>query len=192
MTVKSEIAVIVLAGGKGKRIGGAKALHPLGNSTFLESILHNLRSAGLNEQIVVVSQGIFDCVLAVSGDATVVVNPQLDADMWSALQVGMHKAEDVKGCMVIPVDYPFVQIATFRQLTGAFLLNPDSIVLPHYKDRGGHPVVLPFAWAKTIPRLQVDGGLRSAIRQSGLPILRLPVDDPGVLRNINEKADLRD
>jgi molybdenum cofactor cytidylyltransferase len=190
MNTRSEIAAIILAGGQGKRIGQAKALHPLGGSTFLESILYNLRSAEILEQVIVVSRDLHDRVLAVSGEAKVVINPQADADMWSALQVGMREVVDIKGCMVIPVDHPFVLAMTYRQLADAFLSTPNSIIIPHYQNRGGHPVVLPFSWAKTIPELHIEGGLRTAIKQSGLPIYRLSVDDPGILRNINEKADL--
>jgi molybdenum cofactor cytidylyltransferase len=189
MSARAEITAIILAGGKGKRIGGPKALHPLGGSTFIESILHNLRSAEILEQIIVVSE-LQERVLAVSGEAKVVINPHINADMWSALQIGISVVENVKGCMIIPVDHPFVLATTYRQLADAFLANQNSIIIPHYQDRGGHPVVLPFSWAKTIPNLQVGGGLRSAIMESGLSIQRLAVDDPGILRNINEKADL--
>jgi molybdenum cofactor cytidylyltransferase len=190
MCTKSEIAAIVLAAGQGKRIGGAKALQPLGNSTFIESILANLRSGGLHEQIVVVSSDIYDSVQSISVEAKVVINPRSDADMWSSLQIGMFETSNVNGCMIIPVDHPFVQTATYRRLVDAFASNPGSVIVPYYQDRGGHPVVLPYSWASTIPILSVNGGLRSAIRQFGLPLYRLSVDDPGILRNINERADL--
>jgi CTP:molybdopterin cytidylyltransferase MocA len=49
---------------------------------------------------------------------------------------------------------------------------------------------LPVDWAKTLTDMQVEGGLRVAIRYSGRRITRVTTDDSGVLRNINEPADL--
>lgn len=185
-----QLAALILAAGAGKRIGRAKALLPLGDSTFLESIISNLRIAGIDRIIAVVSPEILPQIESHHVTGEIAVNSEPQADMWSSLLVGIKKIETVSGCLIIPVDHPFVKAETYRLLLEIFAKQPEHIVVPTHHGQSGHPVVLPFVWAKTLPAMNNEGGLRSAIKQSGLNVFRIETNDAGVLRNINKPSDL--
>jgi CTP:molybdopterin cytidylyltransferase MocA len=187
---ETKIAAIVLAAGSGKRIGGAKALLPFGNSTFLGRILANLRQAEIERIIVVVSPGIRNDVDQFTDGIKMVVNDLQDADMWSSLQLGIRQVKGVDGCLIIPVDHPFVDASTYSKLIESFAEQVSCIIVPEYQGQKGHPVILPFSWAQSLPELNPEGGLRTAIRESNQTVTRIQVDDSGILRNINEPADL--
>ena len=186
----NRITAIVLAAGEGKRIGGAKALFSLEGSTFLERITASLKTAGLYRILAVVSSQIEQKVRKSISGVEIAVNANSNADMWSSLQVALRQIEIAEGCLIIPVDHPFVQASTYRHLSEVFLQHGSDIVIPSYNERNGHPVVVPFKWASKLPELSISGGLRVAIRQSGLQVLRVEIEDPGILKNINEISDL--
>ncbi|RQV96294.1 nucleotidyltransferase family protein [bacterium] len=187
---QEKVAAIVLAAGAGKRIGRSKALLPLGDSNFLDSIISHLIEAGISHIIAVISPEVSTKLDAKNYNVDFALNGEKHADMWSSLLIGVAQLWNAVGCLIIPVDHPFVKAETFRLLKESFLRQPASIIVPTYQEQSGHPVVLPYDWAKTLPSISVDGGLRTAIRNSGLNVCRIETNDSGILRNINEQKDL--
>ncbi|MBU0692861.1 NTP transferase domain-containing protein [bacterium] len=187
---QEKVAAIILAAGAGNRIGRAKALLPLGDSNFLDSIISHLIEAGISHIIAVISPEVSTKLDAKNYDVDFAVNGEKHADMWSSLLIGVAQLRNAVGCLIIPVDHPFVKAETFRLLTESFLRQPASIIVPTYQEQSGHPVVLPFDWAKTLLQMRVEGGLRSAVKQSRLTVIRIETGDNGILRNINEPTDL--
>lgn len=182
------IAAIVLAAGSSSRMGRPKPLLPLGERTFLESILGTIREAGIETVRVVLGGRSAEVRAAVElPDAETVVNPEPGRGMLSSVRCGIRALPaGTDGFALWPVDHPLVTTRTVEGLVARF----DSrgglrIVVPRYGERRGHPVLFPAA---TIPELldaPEDEGARAVVRRDPARVEELVCDDPGVVADID-------
>jgi CTP:molybdopterin cytidylyltransferase MocA len=61
--------------------------------------------------------------------------------------------------------------------------------MPQYRGKGGHPVLIPPGVAKLICDYEGGGGLRQFWLDRPHLCQRLPVDDPGVVFDVDTQAD---
>lgn len=85
-------------------------------------------------------------------------------------------------------DMPRVRIETIHMLIARLDGNPLAIVAPTFNGRRGHPVVFGAAHLETLAHLEGDRGA-FALLQANPPQL-VPIDDPGVLQDIDTPDDL--
>lgn len=183
----AEVAAIILAAGKGTRIGGPKGELRIGGTTFLNHIARRLAAAGVDRVVAVVpvtKQKESD------GNARLVANPYPERGMLYSIRLGVGAAGGADGYLVMPVDHPHVESRTYGTLMGAFDSNAKRVVRPEFKGTPGHPVIVPRILARKLPPGDLEGGLAAFIRNSGVKVVSIPVDDPGVLRNVNTAEDL--
>jgi len=190
VSTTQDIGAVILAAGSGRRIGGPKALLPLEGETFFERVFRTLREAEITNVVAVVSERVQREFADRIREITFVLNPDPDSDMLTSLRMGAAKICNARGVFAVPVDHPFVRAETYRKLIAAFEENSASVVVPAYHERGGHPALLPLAWLRALPETSWRNGLRGAMRESGVTVVRAAVDDPGVLRNVNVPSDL--
>ena len=186
----APVAAIVLAAGMGKRIGGPKMYLPIDGTTFHGRILDRLAGAGVVRVVTVIAGCEVGTAMAYAGGARLVVNPCPSEGMLSSVRTGVAALGETEGYLVIPVDHPEVALRTYRELLDAFAAEPGSVVRPVRQGRAGHPVIIPLAVARLIPAGDLPGGLAGVIRSSGAPVVSIEIDDPGILINVNTKADL--
>jgi CTP:molybdopterin cytidylyltransferase MocA len=186
------VGAVILAAGAGERLGGPKLRLESGGRPFLDCVLAAVTGAGCAPVVCVVRAEDREWSagrLEPAGGA-VVVNPEPERGALSSLRLGLDRLDSCAGALVAAVDHPFVTAATCRALAAAFTARPDAVVKPVWDGRSGHPVVIPRELFARVPREDRAGGLAEVIRGSGLREILLPVDDPGVCRNINFPADL--
>jgi molybdenum cofactor cytidylyltransferase len=70
-------------------------------------------------------------------------------------------------------------------------VQPDDVVKPAYGGHGGHPVYVPAGLFAMIRSAGGDASLRTIISDSRIRVLRILVDDEGVVHNVNTPGDLR-
>ena len=191
----SAIAII-LAAGAGRRLGGvAKALLPAaGGGSFLEAIARSAAAAGAREAIAVVGAPHGDAVAAEAGRLGLEVawNPDPARGRSSSVAVGfaaaLGGASTADVALLWPVDHASVLPATVAALlagaTGA------AAVVPTHGGRGGHPAVIARAlWPELAACDALPEGARSVLRAAA-GVRRIEVDDPGVVADVDEPADL--
>jgi CTP:molybdopterin cytidylyltransferase MocA len=188
----AEIAAIILAAGKGTRIGGPKGGLRVGDTTFLDQIARRLAAAGIDRVVAVVPAAEDRKKETASGNLRSVANPYPERGMIYSVRLGVGAAGDADGYLVMPVDHPHVESRTYGSIMGAFDSNAKRVVRPEFKGKPGHPVIIPRVLAKKLPPADLEGGLAAFIRNSGVKVVSIPVDDPGVLRNINTREDFRE
>lgn len=189
---RSELAVVVLAAGEGRRLGlGPKAHVPLGDESFLAHIVRGCREAGLDRLWVVGSA--LDTTMAAACSALSVellLNPQPERGMSSSVQLGLRAAqrEGPRGVVVFPVDLPLVSARTLTSLIAA--LHDDACVRPLHAGRHGHPIVLGTNLAAKLVAVDASIPLRDALDAVGALMIDVPCDDPATLDDVNTPADL--
>jgi len=191
--VKDSVAAVILAAGKGRRMGIGKHKLQIGARTFLQKAVETSVCGGLSPVICVVAPDEHAEVAALfDNTVSVVVNPDADRGMLSSVIEGIRHAGDCRAALVLPVDHPFVRPETLLDLLRRSANSPGYFIKPVYRGRGGHPVVIPASAFGVILKASPSLTLREVIAESGIPVDRIEVKDKGVLRNINTFEDLHE
>lgn len=187
------IPAVLAAAGASSRMGSAKPLLDAGGCTFLSRILGALRDGGARPVLVVVRDPQGEVASeARSHGGTVLGNPDPSPGPISSLQAGIRALEeDAPGVFFCPADHPLFLPTTVRALLTAFATRPALIVAPTYRGRRGHPVIF---HRELFPELLEEGlhaGARVVVGRHASHRREVPVEDPGILADIDTPADYR-
>ncbi len=185
-----RIAAIVLAAGEGQRIGGPKALLPIGGVSFLAHACGQLALAGVQD-IVAVLGAQADRVRAEAGlpdGVSVVVNEAWRSGMLSSICCGIAAAESADAVLVHPVDNPSVTPATIRAVI-ASLTAGAAIAVPSHEGRRGHPAGFSRAVWPALRAAKPELGARAVLLDHPSWVVHVPCG-PDCLCDIDTPEDL--
>lgn len=188
--MKGEVGAIVLAAGASSRMGFPKALLPTGRfseETFLGAICMLLRATGIpSDRIAVVTGSSREEIeweaRRLSIDA--VYNRRHALGQHSSARVGLRHAiaQGWQGALLWPCDAPFLHVSTVERI-----LRAPWPAVPVHRGRPGHPLALDRASIERLLRQRATGSLREAILAAELSLVRVRVDDPAILHNVNTR-----
>ena len=181
---------IVPAAGKAERFGGGKLIAQIDGEPLLNHTLRSLLEGGVARVIVVMAPGAEWPAVSMLQDArvTTVVNPEPSRGMFSSIQAGMAAAEG-DPILVLPADMPFVKSRTVAAVLVA-ARESHGIASPRYEGRHGHPVALPARMRAQILEAAPSSTLAALLKAHSMQI-EVDVDDPGIRRDVDVPADLR-
>lgn len=160
------VAGIILAAGRGTRMGGVKQLLPLGGRPLLQHVLDAAQAGGLEDVVVVLGHEA-DAVAAALRTApgfTVVVNPHHEAGQAGSLRTGIdHLPEYARAALILLGDQPEVRPDAIRALIEAWAPGQPPILRASYRGHASHPVVLDRSVWPGIEALRGDAGARALI-----------------------------
>ena len=184
-----RVACVILAAGLGKRYGGPKAeAQSDAGIRFLDLVIELARNAGLDPVVAVVGSNTM-----VPADVRGVVNPRGEGEQIETARLGLAAVdaslvesggEDVMGTMLWPVDHPFVEATTVRALIESISTSDPDVAVPVHDGRRGHPVYFARRRWENL-RGVADGGARAVLRSLGPLVVEVPVNDAGVLADID-------
>ena len=181
--------ILILAAGSSQRFGGEKRQATLTDgTTLLETTTRNALASGLPVAICL-RPG--DSELASSLEALgtqPLFCPNATRGMGHSLADGIARLAAWEGVLITLGDMPFIKPATFCNAASA--LVPGGICQPDWQGKPGHPVGFSATWFDALTQLKGDAGARDIIKQNGEAVTRFPVDDRGILRDIDTPADL--
>ena len=119
----------------------------------------------------------------------VVACSHADKGMGHTLASGVRAARQAGGWVVALADMPYIQPETMRRVADA-LREGGVIVAPGYQGQRGHPVGFARRFQQELRTLTGDEGARKLIGQYPDWLTVLDLQDPGVLRDIDTRADL--
>jgi molybdenum cofactor cytidylyltransferase len=186
------IAGIVLAAGASERMGRCKALLPIGKRPAVEVVVAALRGGGVAPVAVVVGKHATEILSGADLDEAEIVEHQDWADgRTSSIQAGLRALPgDCRAVVLALVDMPYVKAATVETLVNTFRALPNAqAVIPIHQNRRGHPILLARTLFPKIEGLGPDEPLRNLLRDARA--VEVPVDDPGVLIDLDTPDDLR-
>jgi CTP:molybdopterin cytidylyltransferase MocA len=181
---------VVLAAGRGSRLGAPKAAAWADGRTFVEAVLRTLHEAGIGDVRVVLSAGLAESLVPDPVlPALAVVNPDPARGMLSSVRCGLDALPaGLDAVLLWPVDHPRVSSATIRALVSAHAASAAPVVVPIHAGVRGHPVVFD---ARVLPELLAappDVGARAVVHAHA-DRLELAVDDGAVTEDIDSAAD---
>lgn len=141
---------IVLAAGRGRRMGGPKALVPWRGRAFLVHILARCAESG--SPVTVVADPALRARLAALAEGVAGSSPVRWAQgdgalpMLASLQAALALGGFGAGFWLWPVDAPFLSPAGWARLNAAVAQDSGRVLKPRAGGRSGHPVWFP-AWA---------------------------------------------
>lgn len=190
---------VLLAAGRSRRMGQNKLLLPWPAGHSAEASSKTVIAASFDaiadhcrDMIVVVGSDAGAAVHSLQPRAFILALAQPDAQMFDSLKAGLVcalKLPDVAAVFLHLGDHPQVNRTTIEDILARFRHRPEVAVMPEYKGRGGHPVVIPMALCSAILESSQPGGLREFWRQRPDLCLRAPVDDPGVTADLDSPED---
>ena len=192
-----RITGVLLAAGQGQRFGGDKLLarlpHNAGDAlgdTPVASAACRPLLAALPGSVAVVRAGATALMRAFEEEGMRVLPfERADEGMGASLAFGVAQTADAAGWVIALADMPWIATSTVRAVAEA-LERGAPVVAPAYRGARGHPVGFGAALRSELVALRGDQGARSILRAHAGELMQLAVDDPGILRDVDTRADL--
>ncbi len=187
----SHIGAVVLAAGTSSRMGQPKQILRLGERTVLAQTLENLRGGRIEEIVLVLGFAAETIVRQITLEGVkVVINQQYREGMGSSLRSGLAAlAPDINAALIVLADQPFVRPATVDRLIDGYIESGAQIAIPTYRGFRGNPVLLDRSVFAEVMALTGDIGCRAIFGSHKEGIVKVPVDDIGILLDIDRKDD---
>jgi molybdenum cofactor cytidylyltransferase len=204
----ARIAAVLLAAGRSRRMGAFKPLLPFGPRSVVETCVNNLLAAGAEEVVVVVGHRAeevrghlshlpvrFAVNAGVGSEMGVSIARGVEELSWgdAAVENAGEKADEkAAGALLIALaDHPGVTAVEIREVVAAHRQSGARIVVPEWRGRGGHPVLVSDSLRASLLNLDEAGGLRALFARHADEVLRLPVASRYVARDMDTWEDYR-
>ena len=186
---------LLLAAGRGRRFDPTGAAFKLEQEIDGEAIaVRALRAlkAGCSRVFAVVRDPASSLARRLEAQGAEVVGVEGDEGMGFSLAKGartiVERVPEACAVLVMPADMPWVQSDTVQRIASLEAQSEDSIVVPTHGGADGHPVRFPASLLGDLSSLSGDLGARRLL--AAHPVLRLALDDDGIIRDVDHPDDL--
>ena len=169
-------------------MGAFKPLLPFGELCVAEACAEALREGGAAEVVVVVGHRGEEvrASLAHLPYVRFAVNEEAGSEMGASVARGVEAlSQEASALLVALVDQPAVPPAEIRSLVEERRRTGARLVVPEWRGRGGHPVLIDLAFREELLKLPSDKGLRALFDAHRAEVLRVPAGSPYVARDMD-------
>ena len=187
------------AAGLSRRMGTQKLLLPFGAGTVLETVIGNLRAAGLTPILCVLSETTLQGLRPLGEDVTVLINPAPERGYASSLAIALDalgRAEPAalrEGpfCLMLG-DLPTARAHDMARLRAAFERRPAgyTALAPYREGRFGHPIFMEGLWRDRLRAAAGDRGGRGILEAHEGEVLTVEGED-GFFDDLDTPEDYR-
>ena len=186
----SGVCGILLAAGSASRFGSNKLLHPLLTGLPIAVTAARNLKAVLPNSIAVVRPGAEELSALLEAEGLrVVVCANADEGMGASLACAAEAAGDAEGYLVALADMPFIRASSMDAVREA-LAGGAPLAAPYFRSRRGHPVGIAGRFRGELLAARGDEGAKKLLAAHAADLVKIPVGDPGVIRDIDTPADL--
>lgn len=181
------LKALVLAGGESKRMGSPKMLLPFRGMTMVENVIASIKSSGIDEVFVVVGAE-RDRISGVLQKHNVhtCFNINYREGMLSSVIHGIKcLPEPTSAVLVFQGDEPLISPLSTRKVIETYHSTGKGLVIPVYKGKRGHPLLIDNKYFHEIEMLDHSRGLRNLSERHPDDIAEAETDDPGILKDFD-------
>jgi molybdenum cofactor cytidylyltransferase len=190
-------AGLILAAGSSTRMrGGSKLLCQFEGTTVIRKVVSTALAAGLEPVVVVVGRDERAVPSAISGLPVRYARvPEEPRGRLASVIAGVEALADdpVAGAVILLGDEPGLGVEHVRIVRDAAAGGRHTVLRAAYRDRPGHPVLVPESVLRRIPDLgsglEPETSLWSLILRSGVPFSLVPIDVPSPI-DVDTRVDL--
>ena len=189
-----NVVAILLAAGSATRFGSDKLLHALPHDVPIAvQAARHLKAVFESGVLVVVRPDATALSDLLRKEGCEVVPCERAAEgMGASLACGVRAANAASaadGYLVALGDMPFIRASSIAAVRDA-LAGGASLAAPYFRGRRGHPVGISATFASELESLRGDEGAKKILSANASNIVKVPVGDPGVIRDIDTPGDL--
>ena len=178
---------MLLAAGSSRRMGRTKQLLKLGDKSVIRHCLDALVAAGIKDIVVVVGKEKNEITPALEGfPLSIAINDKPQSDMAESVRAGLRRLGSSSAVLVFPSDHPLVLPETIKVIISEHRASPDSIIIPAFDNRRGHPSLFPRS---IIDEIFSGITLRDITRKDPARVKIVPVRDKGVVLDMDTPED---
>ena len=204
-------AALLLAAGESTRMGELKALLPWCGTTLIEHQVAALMSAGASRCFVVLGHRAdrLEPKLRGLADVFCVHNPDYRQGKTTSLKAGLRALDEASrgspdgsredAGLLLNVDQPRSSavvrkiIQLHQHCSGDRSLDPPLITVPTYLGKGGHPIIFSTAMLQEMLGVSEETqGLKAVVRRHEAQTMKVEVDSPEILLDLNTPEDYQD
>jgi molybdenum cofactor cytidylyltransferase len=185
-----KIVGLLLAAGSATRFGSDKLQHalPHGVAIAVQAARH-LRSE-VQRIVAVVRPASPELAARLESEGCEVVVCENAAEgMGASLACAVRAAGRADGYLVALGDMPFVRRSSIAAVRDA-LAGGAPLAAPYFRTRRGHPVGIAGIFFEELLQLQGDEGAKQLLAANQARLRKIPIGDPGVIRDIDTPGDL--
>jgi molybdenum cofactor cytidylyltransferase len=185
-----NIVGLLLAAGSATRFGADKLSHrlPHGVPIAVQAARH-LR-AEVPRILAVVKPGTAELAVQLKSEGCEIVVCENAAEgMGASLACAARAAGKADGYLVALADMPFVRRTSIAAVRDA-LASGAPLAAPFFRARRGHPVGISAIFFDQLLASKGDEGAKSILTDNQDRLVKIPVGDPGVIRDIDTPEDL--
>ena len=182
-----EIWAVILAAGESKRMGLPKMLLTFSGRTMIEKVITNVSESKI-DKIIVVLGAYRDALVELISKLPVkyCYNDNYKKGMLSSVQCGFRNLSSVcRAVLVFQGDQPLITSNAINEVIEAYLSSGKGIVIPVYKGRRGHPLLIDIKYRDEIEKLNPDKGLRSLACMFSDDVLEVDTNESGILTDFD-------
>ena len=181
---------LLLAAGSATRFGSDKLQHALPHGVAIAVQAARHLRAEIARVIAVVRPGAAATARALAAEGCEVVVCEKAAEgMGASLACAAHAAGPADGYLVALGDMPFVRPSTIAAVREA-LAAGALLAAPYWRARRGHPVGFAGSLRAELEALAGDEGAKRVLAVHQARLVKVPVGDPGAIRDIDRPSDL--
>ena len=185
-----NIVGLLLAAGSASRFGSDKLQHSLPHGVAIAVQAARHLKSQLPRVVAVVRPGSADFSENLSGEGCEVVVCENAAEgMGASLACAARAAGPADGYLVALADMPFVRPSSIAAVRDA-IAGGAPLAAPFWRMRRGHPVGIAGQFFAELSNLHGDEGAKALLAANQRRLVKIPVGDPGVIRDIDTPADL--
>ncbi|MGM0620522.1 MAG: nucleotidyltransferase family protein [Bacteroidota bacterium] len=187
----NEIWGIVLAAGSSTRMKKQKLLLPFKGKTIIETVIDSIVPALHTNIVVVLGANHNEISTEISKfQVKLVKNRNHLSGMLSSVICGIGSLpESSKAVLVYLGDQPQIKTDVTFKVVDAYNKSGKGIVIPVYKGKRGHPVLIDMKYRTEIMQLDPQKGLRQLMEKFRTDVHEEECGKPEILRDIDTPDD---
>ena len=185
-----NIVGLLLAAGSATRFGSDKLQHALPHGVSIAVQSARQLKSELERVVAVVRPDSDQLISNLKAEGCEVVVCENAAEgMGASLACAARAAGEADGYLIALADMPFLRRTTIAAVRDA-LAGGAPLVAPYFRARRGHPVGLSHEFFHELVALRGDEGAKRLLAAHEKQMVKIPVGDPGALRDIDRPEDL--